>query len=270
MDDKAFINQPYFHQTGQEKQPLEAIKRCPGLAVQLLRCAIFLSSLKSFLPSPSRYSLHNSLNYFSFWAVKGWKIHSAKDLLPEKFYKEYSVVPFTSKAKEPQLILMIMRESTSSTHMSLFSGREATTPNLDRIKNDANFIALPAISSGVCTHASLPLFFNLVREPGNIWLLESEKVNLFRLAKAAGYETHFISAQNALLTHANGTGYIDDLRTMEDEAIGFGLKKDFYFLQILKIIMQKGNHKKFIVLNFKSGGKRTDSKTAADSLASEG
>jgi glucan phosphoethanolaminetransferase (alkaline phosphatase superfamily) len=212
----------------------------------------FRKSLKSFLPSPSRYSLHNSLNSFSFWAVKGWKIHNAKDLLPENFYKEYSVVPFTSKAKEPQLILLIMGESTSSTQMSIFSSREATTPNLEKMRKDADFMALPAISSAVCTHASLPLFFNLVREPGNIRLLESEKANLFRLAKAAGYETHFISAQNALLTHALGTAYIDDLRTVEDEEVGFGLKKDSYFFEILKNIMQKGIHKKFIVFNFKA------------------
>lgn len=212
----------------------------------------FRKSLKSFLPSPSRYSLHNSLNTFTFWAVKGWKIHSVKDLVPENFYKEYSVVPFASKEKEPQLILLIMGESTSSTYMSLLSGREATTPNLDKLKNDANFMARPAISSGVCTHASLPLFFNLVREPGNIRQLESDKANLFKLAKTAGYETHFISAQNALLTHALGSAYIDDLRTMEDEEVGFGLKRDAYFIHILKSIMQKGIRKKFIVFNFKA------------------
>ncbi len=209
-------------------------------------------SLRVFLPSPSRHSIHNSLKTFSYFAVKGWRIKHVKDLVPEDFYEEYRVAPYASNAKEPRLILLIVGESLNYNYMSLFSGRDATTPNLDNMKADASFMALPAISGAVSTHASLALFFNVVREPGNIRMMESEKANLFKLAKASGYATHFISAQNSEMTHAIGTAYIDDVRTIEDEPVGFALKKEFHFIPILENIMKKGSDKKFIVFNFRA------------------
>ena len=209
-------------------------------------------SLRVFLPAPSRYSIHNTLKTFSFFAVQGWKINHIKSIVPEDFYEKYTVAPLPPNDRKPRLILLIIGESLTSNYMSIFTGHDNTTPNLDRMKYDANLMALPAVSGSVSTHSSLALFFGVVREPGNIRTIESEKTNLFRLAKTSGYETYFISAQNAEQTHAIGTAYIDDIRTVEDELIGFALNKDFHFIPILDDIMKKGGDNKFIVFNFRA------------------
>lgn len=233
--------------------------RCSAYAVficiaLLAICPVRASSksLQSFLPSSSRHSIQNTLNAFSFFAVKGYKMNNIKDFIPKDFYREYTVTPCPSNGKQPQLILLIIGESLTSNYMSLFSGRDNTTPNLDRMKTDADFMALPAISGAVSTHSALALFFNVIREPGNIRMVEGEKTNLFKLAKASGFGTYFISAQNAQQTHAIGTAYIDDIRTVEDEPIGFATRREFHFIHILENIMKKGGDKKFIVFNFRA------------------
>lgn len=51
------------------------------------------------------------------------------------------------------------------------------------------------ISAGVETDISLPMIFNMVQQPDATMQIASTNRNLFKMAKANGFETHFISTQ---------------------------------------------------------------------------
>ena len=206
-------------------------------------------SLKSFLPSPTRYSLHNAINTFSFFAVKGWRAEPIEKIVPDGFWKPYAIAD--APGFQSGDIVLIMGESTASRMMSLFGYSKKTTPFLDSLKGE-NFKAVSAVSGAVSTHSALPLFFNTVREPGNAREIRSKTANLFKSAKAAGYTTHFISAQNALQTHQIGTEFIDDVRTREDNLSCFYAEGDRCLVGMLDKILSDKSRKHFVVLNFKA------------------
>lgn len=205
--------------------------------------------LKAFLPSPTRYSLHNAINTFSFFAVKGWRAVPIEKIVPADFWKPYALT--NAPAFQGGDIVLIMGESTASRMMSLFGYPQKTTPFLDSLQGE-NFKAVPAVSGAVSTHSALPLFFNTVREPGNSREIRSKTANLFKAAKAAGYKTHFLSAQNALQTHQIGTEFIDDVRTREDNALCFHADGDRCLVGMLDKILSDKSEKHFVVLNFKA------------------
>jgi glucan phosphoethanolaminetransferase (alkaline phosphatase superfamily) len=65
----------------------------------------------------------------------------------------------------------------------------------------------------VATPTSIPMFFNLVREPGNINLLQNKVANLFRLAKENGYKTFWLSSQELALIQDVASNFIDQAVT---------------------------------------------------------
>ncbi len=206
-------------------------------------------NLKAFLPSPTRYSIHNAVNTFSFFAVKGWRIKPIDAIVPVDFWKPY-VLTDTSEFRGGNIVL-IMGESTASRMMSLFGYAKKTTPFLDSLSGE-NFKAVSAVSGAVSTHSALPLFFNTVREPGNVREIRAKTANLFKAAKATGYETHFISAQDALQTHQIGTAFVDDVRTREDNAFCFQTDGDRCLVAMLDGVLSNRSRKHFVVLNFKA------------------
>ncbi len=206
-------------------------------------------NLKAFLPSPTRYSIHNAVNTFSFFAVKGWRIKPIDAIVPADFWKPYALTD-APKFQGGDIVL-IMGESAASRMMSLFGFAKKTTPFLDSLRGES-FKAVPAVSSAVSTHSALPLFFNTVREPGNIREIRSKTANLFKAAKTAGYETHFISAQDALQTHQIGTEFIDDVRTKEDASFCFQTDGDGCLVAMLDGVLSDRSRKHFVVLNFKA------------------
>lgn len=206
-------------------------------------------SLKHFLPAEARYSLHNSLNAFSYYFVKEHLTENVEDMIPAGFYKPY-VVSETQR-ETPRLVFLIMGESTSSDEMHVLGGRENTTPKLDKLVENPKFQAFHAYSGAVSTHAALPIFFNVMREPGNLAPIKEKTANLFRLAKQAGYATHFISVQDAKQTHEIGTHFIDDVVTSENIDDSCLDKHEDCLLDLLKQRdLRQGKH--FIVLNFRN------------------
>jgi len=92
-------------------------------------------------------------------------------------------------------IIFIMGESLTSTHMSSYGYSRPTTPYLDSLKKSARAIFKLGISGGVSTDISLPLFFNMIEMPDGTAQIASAHRNLFKMAKANGFETYFISTQ---------------------------------------------------------------------------
>ena len=205
--------------------------------------------LHHFLPPETRYSLHNSINSFSFYLVRGLDYENLEDIVPADFYKPYTVEKL---AENSDLIVLVMGESTSASKMHLLNpDARQTTPQLEKLARSDDFYAGIAISGGVSTHASLPLFFNMVKEPGNIRKLTNYTTNLFKMAKENGYKTYFYSAYDMKQTNLIGVPYIDKMITSESNRRRFKSEKEDYLVELFKQIDLKDG-KNFVVLNFRS------------------
>ena len=205
--------------------------------------------LHSFLPPETRYSIHNSINSFSFYLVRGADSKNIHDIVPRNFYLPYKADKLLESS---QLVVLVMGESTNADKMHLFNSEASqTTPQLDKLKNDSNFAYSTAISGAVSTHSSLPIFFNMMKEPGNIIKLENNDTNLFKMAKENGFKTYFYSAYDMKQTNLIGVRYIDEIVTSEHNPRKFKRRKEDLLLEMFKKLDLK-NSKNFVVLNFKS------------------
>ena len=101
------------------------------------------------------------------------------------------------KNKNPDInIVLIMGESLNREYMSLYNYEFSTTPFLNSLKNNSNFIYKKAISSGVLTDISIPSFFNMIYKPDVIPQILSSNTCLFKMAKENGFNTYFYSSQS--------------------------------------------------------------------------
>ncbi len=205
--------------------------------------------LHSFLPPETRYSIHNSINSFSFYFVRGMDKKSIRDIVPSNYYKQYQVKKMPNSA---ELVVLVMGESTSADKMHLYNpDANPTTPQLDKLSKENGFVYSTAISGAVSTHSSLPIFFNMMKEPGNVRKLTDDVTNLFKMAKDNGYKTYFYSAYDMKQTNLIGVKYIDEMVTSENNRHEFKRRKEDLLLDMFKKIDLK-NGKNFVVLNFKS------------------
>ena len=173
--------------------PLVGYEYADKLLLCLVIVGIFLigkDKKNKFMPQRYFSSLRNTYNVFSLFLLKE---------LPNIFksnkqkYTKYQVNKVSDNT--PQTIIVVMGESLSSKRMSLYGYDKSTTPCLDARKNDNNFSFTQGLSSATVTKTSVVEFFNIRREPDNIEMILNQKTNLFNLAKAQGYKTHYITTQ---------------------------------------------------------------------------
>lgn len=199
---------------------------------------------QQFYPNPNEYAVANGLFSFSYFLGRD---------LPQKLNgsgHNISCLAYTAEHTSPpqaENIIIIMGESLSSSHMGLFGYTRDTTPRLNALRDNKNFIFKNAYSAAVSTKVTLPMFFNVQREPGHITHMVTQTSNLFRLAKEQGYNTHFISAQTANLATYIGEKYIDSFITQESLPQKMLDKKDRLLLEQLRGIDL--TRKNFIVLH---------------------
>ena len=186
---------------------------------------------QAFYPSPLEFSIRNTLYAVSCRAGQALPGAHHRATSPQAF-SPYRLVSLSDKA--PPTIVVVMGESLTYSHMSLFGYGRTTTPWLDSMRGDPYFVARPAIASGVTTKVSLPTFFIVLREPGNTIHLVRYETNLFKMAKTRGMSTHYISAQNANLATYAGIEYADQLVTHESLGGAFEKDKDFSLLPYLE------------------------------------
>ena len=151
---------------------------------------------------PSNPSLLNSSRLF-FNAL----IHETRGNKKEYHYEPYLVQKVKNCEKN---VILIIGESTNTRFLSLYNFRHNTTPFLKNSAHKKNFAFAKGISSSVGTHASLPLFFNLVREPANLKALSKKELNLLKLAKENGYKVFGITAQEKKEFSGSGIEYLDE------------------------------------------------------------
>ncbi|MEW5769935.1 MAG: phosphoethanolamine transferase [Pseudomonadota bacterium] len=188
--------------------------------------AYHASAAHDFYPQPTETSLRNALYAVSFFI--GRNLAAAN---PSPHYAPYAV--HETHTPEPAIIVLVMGESLTYKHMQLFGYARETTPRLMTWRDAPSFVYRPAIAAGVSTRVSLPHFFNIVREPGNLPQMTRGETNLIRLAQAHGMKTYYISVQTAdLVTHTGGE-HADLLLTQEDLLPDYERKKDDILLEQL-------------------------------------
>ena len=194
-----------------------AVENTPWLKVLLLAALeIPLLVILLQLPVKSRWWLRApaaffalvlfglaSLNWYStakfqqssvaYWALFPSLIEHqnfAREKLAEKPELDYR----QASADAPNIILVI-GESLTASHMGLYGYERDTTPELEKIQQQGQLLALKnAVSIGTRTISSVPhLLVGLQRiDPeGQLFSMPS----IFNYAKAAGYHTGFITAQ---------------------------------------------------------------------------
>lgn len=183
-----------------------------------------------FYPNPKTYTLENALQAFSFFLVR--------DLPAHLFQRnETHWQPYTPQRHGHAVranIVVVMGESLTPAHMSLFGYGRETTPLLETLRDDQNFVYRQGIAAGVATKVSLPMFFNMTREPGNLGHVFRQESNLIKMAKEQGFLAHYYSAQTANLSTFSGIEYADKSLTAENIGRALETRHDEVLLDILK------------------------------------
>lgn len=147
-------------------------------------------------------------------------------------------------------IVIVMNESLTSDHMSLFGYGRDTTPRLAALRGDPAFVYRRGISAGVGTRSTFHSFWNEVHDPRDEEAFVEQRSNLFRLARESGFRTIFLSAQRANLMRGNGLQYVDVLHTLESEESRYERLHDEMFLELLREIPLEDRN--LIVVQFRS------------------
>ena len=203
-------------------------------------------NLDSFIPSPSRSGLHNSLNTFSAWSVR--LAFRDQPALPPAPYAPYTLTDIPSSARH---VWLVVADSLRSDRLSLYGYKRDTTPRLSAyLKEHPSAFARKGISAGVATDVSLPYLINPIREPGKDNLLRSGEINLFRFARKAGFRTHWFSSQESKLLAHLGRRYLDVSITKEDHPWRFIARQDRALLELVD--EQQWARRNFVVMNLRT------------------
>lgn len=168
----------------------------------ILIVAIFFMPISLYIKDNSRKGHRPSVEYYPLKNIYLSVSHLFSIILPKKFLSHYSgleqpVVPTPNLVlNNPDInIVIIMGESANRNFMSLYGYNIKSTPYLDSLKSDKNFIYKDAISSGVVTDVAIPNFFNMIKQPDGVLQAISTNTCLFKMAKENGFQTYFYSAQ---------------------------------------------------------------------------
>lgn len=168
----------------------------------------------AFMPGPTRSSLHNSINAFSFYLAR---IAGRDHAFTPPEFQPYQVISQTDAQPAPDNIVVILIDSLRYDRLHINGYERNNTPFLSRLQQQHQLESRQGIASSVATGATLPLLLNVVREPGNIPMLEAQTANLFLHARKAGYKTFWLSTQESKMLHGIGVEHIDVIRTLEDD-----------------------------------------------------
>jgi glucan phosphoethanolaminetransferase (alkaline phosphatase superfamily) len=147
-----------------------------------------------FDPDPGKTAFRNGINAIAYHTV--WDRLFQQKGGESRQYPEYTLSETAPVlAGEKVNLVVIMGESITYTHMGLYGYPRDTTPFLSSLARSSDLFWLPGVSSAVSTHVSIPMFYNIQYEPDNRTHIASGRTNLYRLAKAQGYQTAFLSSQ---------------------------------------------------------------------------
>jgi len=171
-----------------------------AIALFLLMLLITSSVLKpaiSLSTSSSRPDFDHSILRNSFLTVGYFFGKTLPDYMRGISHTQaYLKTPYKREVIEPKAnVILIVGESLNVDNLSLFGYPRKTTPNLELMTDEPQFVYKKAYASGVLTDVSLPSLINMIAQPDGTEQIIRGHTNLFRMAKANGFVTHFISAQ---------------------------------------------------------------------------
>ncbi len=162
------------------------------------------------------YHRHSSRNFFVVLNYYLWGV-MPKQILHADETQDVREMPKLVHDTNATIVLVI-GESLRADKFSLADN--PLTPNLQTLQKDPNFFANTILSAGTITKVSVSTLINHTNTPNPMPQIFSQKINLFRLAKEAGYHTAFISAQTRdqlkIIRDFLGLKYIDEYYTRDD------------------------------------------------------
>lgn len=149
------------------------------------------SDIVNFFATPADPSLVNTLNTYAVLAA----VILPERLLytPARTFEPY-VIKTDPDTASPKTIVLVMGESMTPNHMSLFGYDRSNTPFLNTLAEDPNFVFKKGFSAATSTRSTLPMFYTVQNNPANIANMAHQEANLFHLAKQQGFRTIYISA----------------------------------------------------------------------------
>lgn len=176
--------------------------------------------------------------------------------LPKRISGNYVIkqyAPYNIEAQQrpgTYHVVLIMGESLTSTHMSLYGYERPTTPFLERLRDEGKLIHRHGISAAVSTRVSIPMFMNAQYEPDNWSHIANKESSLLHLAKQAGFQTAFLSGQmidgtSSLMT-SNAIDHWLDARNIDN------CSYDECLISFMQRAGIDWSHPAFVVLNQRS------------------
>ncbi len=173
--------------------------------------------------------------------LSGAKEHSAPTIQFEKI-----------KALDGDIYL-VLGESLTPNHMSLYGYKRQTTPLLEKLKTDPNFYFTKALSSGVSTDIALAFLMNITYGLGAGNVVYGGKQCLNKLAKLNGFKTYFLSSQSQqqlrYIANSICPKFIDTYRSLDDldpEIEDSNAADDLVLLEGLDLV---DSDKNFVILH---------------------
>ncbi|TYT74854.1 phosphoethanolamine transferase [Desulfobotulus mexicanus] len=199
----------------------------------------------SFFPVISDPSLANSLQ--SYYAWLNFILIPGQDTenLPEFPPYQTENIPLLH---EKMNVVVVMGESATPNHMSLYGYPRKTTPNLDALAAETDqLITKLGISAANATRSALPAFYTAQYHPLDTKPVQNQNTNLFTLAKKQGFKTFYISAQNINCLNGVNTKDIDFIAAFDHHRSLFSRKKDDGIIELLHQL--ELSDKNFIILH---------------------
>lgn len=217
----------------------------------------FTSSRTRGQPSSGRldgFNVYLSMSYFLGKILPAKLGAQEQRSMQDKGNASSGLVFAGHQASKWDNIIVVLGETLTQRFMSLYGYERPTTPFLETLKASPNFFYTTSLSSGVFTHVSVPFFLNLTYGDAGARQIATGENCLFKLAKANGFSTHFLSTQS-LQNLGSITPYLcqsnlDDFRGLE--ALSPGVTDKFAAvdsdgLPLLKELLD-GGRRNFVVL----------------------
>lgn len=201
-------------------------------------------SMSFFMAGPTRSSMHNSLNAWSFFLTH---INNSDTTLQGEQWLPYR---FSYTPSATQHVWLIVVDSLPSYRMGAYGYPRDNTPHLSKLVYEGKLIAKKGIAAGVSTIVSLSNMINLAREPGQQDLLSNHVNNIYKHAKHQGFKTLWLSSQESKLMSFLGARFIDVKTTREDHPVLFAQQGDLGLLDIIE--QQDWQHSSFAIINLRT------------------
>jgi glucan phosphoethanolaminetransferase (alkaline phosphatase superfamily) len=185
-------------------------------------------------------------------------------ILPTKIYRNHASdhkplmadsLELTPIKPSYQNVILVLGESLTPNHQSLFGYERETTPFLKSQKTNLNFAYNKAISSGVSTDITIAFFMNATYGVSGSAVIAQGKRCLFKKSRENGFKNFFFSSQSEqqlrYIIPMICPTMIDELKTFEDIPQGDRIADSADDKELIKLLTTrlKEQGKKFFVLH---------------------